>query len=699
MHVARYGKIRRKPFYSRAAVNCTFILCLTVLSQNMVYSKQSSWFVRKVIYWRAAASIAWAVVLMPNAAAVFVILSGFSPLHPIQMMSECLSHFTSANSIMYLILLCLVTGLVGFLNFKSYTVIPTIAVSKVALLGQLLHPRQLLSALLHCGMGVVVAWCCATTSGTRYTSLGYTCPQSDGDIGTQVCLNEYYFILLLGGAFAGFSYSLLGVVHNMNYVSFSTVQQYKYFHVKGSVLVVLRGSATLALFTVRNFTVLYLFLGHIPKAWLCKTWNLHSNSPIHSIDSITGLLDLFYHLWLSTTFLLFTWHFTLLLFRIFVTEVYSFPLQPTFTDDANECLPKVLTDNHPSIVKYLALQDLALLSQHSPSRRTEVFSLSQPGGHPHNWNAISQECLSLLTDLTQRLVVYHDTVATNGRPKSLSQGSERKTSSDKSLSSGTEDLFSPRAASVFPRSVAGTPQTPQAPLTVPFTPDLNSPFAFPAMRRLTAPAEQHSPTFSTVQSPHFLRRGPKLWSTSTDSLVNGSPQLSPTSVTSSKQEPFKPSLLAQFVQSRKEQVKQFLMRRVLIMYLFNKLPEASSQALFADSQAHIWALEGLSYLVQASFSEDQYGVVQTTLPRILSCMLVLQEAVDRHFKLPHASSKPSRLSSSMEDSSHKTLRFALRATLKTAIYRITTTFGDHLNDVAMSAEHRKRLQQFLDFKE
>lgn len=57
------------------------------------------------------------------------------------------------------------------------------------------------------------------------------------------------------------------------------------------------------------------------------------------------------------------------------------------------------------------------------------------GGHPHNWNAISQECLSLLSDLTQRLVAYQDTVATNGRPKSLSQGSERKTSSDKSSTS------------------------------------------------------------------------------------------------------------------------------------------------------------------------------------------------------------------------------------------------------------------------
>lgn len=196
-----------------------------------------------------------------------------------------------------------------------------------------------------------------------------------------------------------------------------------------------------------------------------------------------------------------------------------------------------------------------------------------------------------------------------------------------------------------------------------------------------------------------MRRAPKLWSTSTESQVNGSPPASPASVPSPEQKPAKPSFLAQFLQNRKEQVKNFMAKRVLIVYLFNKLPEASSQALFADSQAHIWALEALSYLVQASFTEDQFGVVQTTLPSIFSSMLHLQEAVDRHFKLPHASSKPARCTNSMEDFTYKTLRFALRATLKTAIYRITTTFGNHLNAVQMSAEHRKRLQQFLEFKE
>uniref|UniRef100_A0AAQ6AJX9 Nucleoporin NDC1 n=1 Tax=Amphiprion ocellaris TaxID=80972 RepID=A0AAQ6AJX9_AMPOC len=611
--------------------------------------------------------------MLPPITLVFVIISKFSFLHPIQTIS---GHDVKIG-IFSFILLCGVILIVGFLHLEYYTVIPTIACSKIALLGQLLHPRHFINSLVHCFMGVIVAWCCAVTMGLRYETLGYPCTESDGH--PQMCLNEYHLILLLAGAFVGFSHSLLGVIYNMNYVSFHTVQQYKYLRFKRCLPLVVKCSATQALYSVRNYIVMYLFLGYIPRAWICKTLNLHLDSSVHPLDSIAGLLDLslLYHLWSSATFLLLTWNITLLLFRIFVTEVYSFPVQSSFTEDSHQCLPKVLTEKQPMILKFLALQDLALLSQHSPSRRCEVFSLSQPGGHPHNWNAISKECLSLLTDLTQRLVAYHDTVATNGRAKSLSSG---------------KDLMSPRPvflmktpASVFARSVAGTPQSP---LTSLFTPDLDSPFASPALRRLTAPVDQCSPWYGTVQSPHIMRRAPKLWSTST-----GEVEFQKSNISFSTHRSSNIQVLSN------EVVKNFLAKRVLIMYLFNKLPEASSQALFADSQAHIWALEGLSYLVQASFSEDQFGVVQTTLPSILSCMLVLQEAVDRHFKLPHASSKPVRSTSSMGDSTYKTLRFALRATLKTAIYRITTTFGDHLNAVQISAEHRKRLQQFLEYKE
>uniref|UniRef100_A0A8C2E4L2 Nucleoporin NDC1 n=1 Tax=Cyprinus carpio TaxID=7962 RepID=A0A8C2E4L2_CYPCA len=667
--------------------------------------KQNSWFIRKVVIWRAVASIAWSVLLLPVTTAVFVLLSRFSLFHPIQWISDCTSLLTASSTIFSLVVLCGVVLITGFFNLEFYTLVPSIPCSRMALLGTVLHPRQCVHSLVYCTMGMLVMWCASVTIGGRYSTLGTPCRQSEsGEVVT--CLNEYHLFLLLAGAFMGYSHSFLGVVQNMYYVSFQPIQQYKYPRFKGCLPMVLKCSVIQSLYSARNFAALYFFFGYVPKTWISSTLNLQIDSSLQPLDSLTGLLDfsLLYHLSISGAFLYLTWYLTVLLFRIYVTEAYSFPVQSTFTEDAEQCLPKVLAEKNTLVMKFLALQDLALLSQHSLSRRLEVFNLSQPGGHPHNWNAISGECLSLLSELTQRLVAHQDAVASNGRVKSQSASSDtRSASSSSSVVSGTEDIAeTPRLSvplrtpgSVFKSSVGGANRV----LTAPFTPDVDSPFSSPAIRRLVGQQDPHSPWSGTVQSPHIMRRGPKLWSASTESQSNGSPPGSPATVPSPPAASQKPSFLAQWLQNRREQVKSFLAKRVLIMYLFNKLPEASSQALFADSQAHIWALQGLSHLVAASFSEDQFGVVQTTLPNILSCLVVLLEAVDRHFKLPHASSKPVRTLCSMGDSTYKTLRFALRAALKTAIYKITTTFGEHLNAVNISTEHRKRLQQFLEFKE
>uniref|UniRef100_A0A6Q2WR32 Nucleoporin NDC1 n=1 Tax=Esox lucius TaxID=8010 RepID=A0A6Q2WR32_ESOLU len=598
---------------------------------------------QSVIFWRAVASIAWSVLLLPPTTALYVVLSRFSLFHPLQWLTECLTVLTSASAIFSFILLCGVVLLVGFFNLEYYSVVPSIACSKIALLGHVLHPRQFFHSLVHCIMGVVVAWCCAVTIGGRYQALGYPCMKDES--GPQMCLNENHLVLLLAGAFVGYSHSLLGLVHNMNYISFHTVQQYKYLCFKGTLPLVMRASAVQALYSLRNFLALYFFMGYVPRAWVCRTLDLQVDSSVYSLDCVSGLLDLslLYQLWISASFLLFTWYITVLLFRIFVTEAYSFPVQPTFQEDAHQCLPEVITGKQPTILKFLALQDLARLSNHCPSRRQEVFSLSQPGGHPLTWTAVNRECLSLLSDLTERLVSHHDNVASNGRTKLQSIGSDKKTSSE---SSGRYSIFChsrPFSADLESRGLPGPPH----------------------VLRTSWPL---SPGYSSIQSPHIMRRGPKLWSAS----PGGGWGCGPWPIC-------------------------FMMSDWVLFSL--QLPEASSQALFADSQAHIWALEGLSHLVAASYSEDQYGVVQTTLPSILSAMLMLQEAVDRHFKLPHASSKPGRSSFSMGDSSYKTLRFALRATLKTSIYRITATFGEHLNAVQMSSEHRKRLQNFLEYKE
>ncbi|XP_051984644.1 nucleoporin NDC1-like isoform X2 [Xyrauchen texanus] len=648
--------------------------------------KHNCWFIRKVVIWRAVASIAWSVILLPVTTALFVFFSRFSLFHPIQWISECTSLLTASSTIFSLVVLCGVVLMTGIFNMEFYTLVPSIPCSRVALMWTVLHPRQCVHSLVYCTMGMLVMWCASVIIGGRYSTLGTPCRSESGELVT--CLNEYHLFLLLTGAFMGYSHSFLGVVQNIYYVSFQPIQQHKYLRFKGSLPMVVKCSVIQSLYSARNFAVLYYFFGYVPKAWISSTLNLHTDSSLQPLDSLTGLLDFsfFYYLLICGTFLYLTWYMTVLLFRIYVTEAYSFPVQSIFTEDAEQCLPKVLSEKNTLVMRFLALQDLALLSQHSPPRRLEVFSLSQPGGHPHNWNAISKECLSLLSELTHRLVAHQDAVASNGRVKSHSASSVTKSSSTaSSVISGKENLpETPRPnmplrtpGSVFLKSSMG-----HSVLTPPFTPDLDSPFSSPALRHLSGKQEPQSPWFGTVQSPQIVRRGPKLWSASTVSQANGSPSASPATVPSPPPAKQKPSFLAQWLQNRREQ-----------------LPEASSQALFADSQAHIWALEGLSHLVVASFSEDQFGVVQTTLPNILSSLVFLLEAVDRQFKLPHASSKPVRTTCSMGDSTYKTQRFALRAALKTSIYRITTTFGEHLNAVNISTEHRKRLQQFLEFKE
>ncbi|KAK2107354.1 Nuclear pore complex subunit [Saguinus oedipus] len=287
-------------------------------------------------------------------------------------------------------------------------------------------------------------------------------------------------------------------------------------------------------------------------------------------------------------------------------EAHVFPVQPPFAEGSDECLPKVLNSNPPPIIKYLALQDLMLLSQYSPSRRQEVFSLSQPGGHPHNWTAISMGCLNLLNSMTQKLVLYQEVAATNGRVSSSYPVEPKK------FSSPEETTFQTPTSSQMPR-----PSVPPLVKTSLFssklsTPDVASPPGIPfgssVMHRMAGIFDVNT-CYGSPQSPQLVRRGPRLWTSASDQQMTEFSNPSPsTSISAEGKTVRQPNVIYSWIQNKREQH-----------------PEASIQAVFSDAQMHIWALEGLSHLVAASYTEDRFGVVQTTLPAILNTLLTLQE--------------------------------------------------------------------------
>ncbi|NWX39533.1 NDC1 protein, partial [Steatornis caripensis] len=638
----------------------------------------------QVLGWRVAAAVAWSVLLLPVCTAACVVLSGLDPFHPVRWISNSFNDLYTSYVVFCNFLMSVVILVISIFNAEFYAVVPSIPCSRLALIGKIIHPQQVIHSVVHAVMGMVVAWCAAVMTKGRFQFLAVPCTPSESLDGAvpQMCLNEYHLFFLLLGAFMGYSYSLLYLTNNMNYLPFPIIQQYKYLRFRRSLPLLIKHSCVESLYFVRNFCVAYYFFGYIPKAWISTTMALHIDSKLYPLDTLTGLLDisLFYHAWLCGVFLLITWYTAWLLFRIYATETHRFPIQPTFAEETDQCLPKILNSHPPLIIKFLALQDLMLLSQYSPVRRKEVFSLSQPGGHPHNWTAISRECLSLLSDLTQRLIAQQEAAAANGRAKQ--PAGELKVSPQTPGAVVTEDMsFKSQKSNIVPRtSMSSLVRSSLMPLKNSPGSGVGSPFSSPALNCKMGIRDVNSPWHGSVQSPHVMTRGPKLWTSVSDLQMNGSHhEASPVpSAAKVGSEAEQPSFLYTWLQNKQEQIKNFLSKRALIIYFFSKHPEASIQDVFSDAQMHIWALEGLSHLVAASFTEDQFGVVQTTLPAILNTLLALQEVVDRYFKLPHVSSKPPRISGSLVDASYKTLRFALRASLKTALYRITTVFGEHL---------------------
>ena len=65
------------------------------------------------------------------------------------------------------------------------------------------------------------------------------------------------------------------------------------------------------------------------------------------------------------------------------------------------------TNNCFFVSQHLAFLDLAYLSGHSYQRRQEVYSLSQPGGHPHTWRAVCAACLQQLEALATQVNTAH----------------------------------------------------------------------------------------------------------------------------------------------------------------------------------------------------------------------------------------------------------------------------------------------------
>ena len=137
-----------------------------------------------------------------------------------------------------------------------------------------------------------------------------------------------------------------------------------------------------------------------------------------------------------------------------------------------------------------------------------------------------------------------------------------------------------------------------------------------------------------------------------------------------------------------------VMRKKLFHLIYNQNLNYKTEQLFIDSFLVINSLKALSNLAIASYNEDEYGIVQQTLPEILTSFINLQKMLEKFVTSNTNASISFKILQKSSPGHIKLLMQKLSFILNESIYKLTQTFGSSLKSLGLSEEISKRLDKY-----
>lgn len=483
--------------------------------------------------------------------------------------------------------------------------------------------RNLFMVCLHIITGGLMVWLYRMLLGGDYGSVYRKCEKGD------YCLIEEVFFLVLNGFWIGLFYFVKRSLTDEKSIIFPVIQQRKLLTVKSNIVLKLNQAMREAVWPTLYFVLIYYYRGTAVRDWYMGNLGLTlANEPISFFDMFSSFLLIY--AWLFSTLFIFTMLSMRLFFEVFLTEHWMFPIECEYSHVLT--LKEALSMNNIPIIQHLACLDLYMLALWNPMRRQQLFTLSQPGGHPHNWNNVLQEVLKLITDFSSE----------------INRATETILAPAESLTANVKEPVQEKSYST--------------PKVIYEEPSLRSPFSSPnGLRNMSLPRPEPVDIVNVTKNEFLSDTVDKIKSSTADKL---------------------------------NQISSSIKRKSGIHYFFGDMPESRIYFLLSKGQPIIWAIQGLSFIATASFTEDSYGVVQKDLPVILTSLVNLKQNLDKLNKV----SIVNRRSTHCE--LFKTqLKTALRTAVRRSLYNICNTFGEYLPQMQISKEIFQQLQTFVNYKE
>lgn len=322
----------------------------------------------------------------------FISIQTFDPLHPISwMMTDIGLLITPSSWFFDLIAIGTVVGM-GILYSRQMSLYPWIPKNQVSNLTRLFLPEILLSLVAHFFAGGILMRTYLGLLGGKFNSLTSICD-------SEKCLNVPHIFLVMSSCFMTLSVWKDFHFANVNLITFPMIPLSGNAQLSKQISALIRNSLVNVELNLRWFYTLYFIFGHRLVNLLSDLSRLEPSSTSYLIStSLWTHLELHLQCLILNSLLIFTLGLLRLIIGINFTKRFNFDLT-----SQEHSLIKALTAKQQDLLNHLAYYEFSMIANENEVKRRQFYSLSQPGGHPHAWNALTNACLTRIETFVKAL--------------------------------------------------------------------------------------------------------------------------------------------------------------------------------------------------------------------------------------------------------------------------------------------------------
>lgn len=346
---------------------------------------------RELLVRRMFLAIGASIVVHFLLMSVVLLITNLKITHPLEWLQNTWNVITCLRMWTCFLAFSVFVFLNGIVSSKDYMNPTSYASSRFVKLCQIFIPHNLLLGGIYTVLGGALAWLHLSVEGGRFGSLVKSCEKIQG-----YCLVEEHYFLLLNGFWIGLYFFTNSSYSGARSLQFSIIPQSKLFQVRRGIRMIIGSAMIDALWPTVYFMIFYAVFGNYCRHFFTTPFYLSiEEEPLDQISRLLTLSVIFYA-WLHAVLFVLIIQSMHLFFQAYLTEWISFNIEKSqYREKPSISLSDALAMDIPVLQK-LGYLDLINIAQKDKTRRAVLFTLSQPGGHPYNWNSVHEKCMSLL---------------------------------------------------------------------------------------------------------------------------------------------------------------------------------------------------------------------------------------------------------------------------------------------------------------